>query len=244
MVRLGTLLSIALLAMTPASATLAPQTQGYSVVEFNPKRTVEIRGAIAGPAMFDIVDKIVELSNTPGNIDIVIASPGGSIVLMNIIVKAMEVAQYKGANIRCAVPVLAASAAFTVFAACDERYAFDNSLLLFHPARVGSMSGPVTHKDAQELAESLKEADQDLRDYLLPKLGMDPVLFESAFQGEKFWKAKNLRKVTTDFVVIVDAMIGIDRLFSLNPSADSEDNKAENPAKKLIEGADNVPQAR
>lgn len=243
MVKLGSLLSLALLAVTPASATLAPHTQGHTMVEFNPARTVELRGAIAGPGMFDVIDRIIELSETPGNIDIVIASPGGSIVLMNIIVKAMEVAQYNGANIRCAVPVLAASAAFTVFAACDERYAFDNSLLLFHPARVGSVPGPVTQKQATELGQDLKEADQDLRDYLLPKLGMDPVLFEKAFQDEKFWKAKNLAKVTTNFVIIVDTMVGIERLFSLNPKGGT-DNKTENPAKKLVEGADNVPSTR
>jgi hypothetical protein len=125
--------------------------------------------------MFQRANELFALAaenNSP--IDIVISSPGGSISHGLTFIKAMDDVKRKGVKIRCFVPTLAASMAFTIFTQCSERYALPFSRLLFHSPRVGGSGHfQITAQGARELADGLTQAEVALLKMIMPVLGVD-----------------------------------------------------------------------
>ena len=224
------MLKLASLSLVLSTGLFASESQP-DVIEFAPERTISVVGPIMGKSYLEKASQIVALSATPGDINLFINSPGGSVIIMNLMLSAMEAAQATGSTIKCATPVYAASAAFTILAACDVRYVLRNSMLLFHPVRTPVMA-IVKAKDAKEMAAELDEIDQALINYLLSKLDMDRKLFLKAFYDEKFWTASDLALHAPGFLTIVKAIKGID-MFQIEP----EDGEPSDLAKSVLGAA-------
>jgi ATP-dependent protease ClpP protease subunit len=190
-------------------------TASAGTLTFKPERTIRITTQIGGSSIA-IANKIANLSESPGDIDMLINSPGGNVFVMNIITAAMEMAQERGVKFNCVSTVGAASAAFTIFAHCDNRYAMAGTRLLFHPASVSGVSERLTEFKALELYKELNKIDLALARYLLPVMGMDEAQFVIAFVTEKWWDGPELDAATKDdFMSIVTRVDGLKNPFDI-----------------------------
>ena len=145
---------------------------------------------------------------------LVINSPGGSVVAGLQVITTMRIAQSRGVTIKCIVPMMAASMAFQIFAECDERYAFDNSLLLWHPIRV-TVNGVLTPKRATELAKMMALYEKHMVDVLLAKLEIDPEVFYYHYYSETLHLGVGLKEIAPDFLTLIQDVEGIKIPFSM-----------------------------
>ncbi len=180
-----------------------------------PKRTIYVTGVIAGNAI-DIASKIESLSrtSTDEDIDLIINSPGGSIVAGMQILSAMQVAQARGVNIRCFVPMLAASMAFAIYAQCDERYALPYTLLLWHPGKLSS-NAPMTEDTTRYSAQRLAAVEKELNTLEFEALGVSKEFFVYHYIHETLWTAKELVMYATKFAEIVDNFEGVENPYTI-----------------------------
>lgn len=169
----------------------------------DPSRTVYIRGVVGGNALA-VAGQIEKLSSDSERpIDIIINSPGGSILAGLQTISAMEVAKERGVTIRCFVPHLAASMAFQIFMHCDERYALEQTMLLFHPATVGGGNGFNT-EDLLYWGDRLRKMELPLVKKLIKTLGVSRKFFFYHYRNETMWLGSELIKETTCFSLVTN----------------------------------------
>lgn len=176
-----------------------------------PEGTIVIVGEI-GRGTLSVPQRILEASAEGTKpVHLFINSPGGSVVLGNMIVQALNTARAKGSLLVCGTGVLAASMGFSILAACDIRYALPNARLLFHPPRINAGGGTVvTPKEASFLADDLSRTDKEVREYLLsrlPKVSTD--FFDFHYTKETLWQASSFNVEIPGFIKLVDDMPGI-----------------------------------
>lgn len=190
------------------------------VVYMTGPRTIRIAGEIGGNAL-GIVNEIEEMSAKSAlPINLVINSPGGSVLVGLQVVEAIHIAQERGVVVRCAVTNLAASMAFLIFAECDERYALTNSLLLFHPARAMIMFAALKAEDARYMAEELESINADACERLESSMGVatdaQKKWFDYHFKNETMWTAGRLLKQIPrrNWLTLVSDIKTKDKLFN------------------------------
>lgn len=177
-------------------------------------RHIDILGVIDG-SMVNIaqqIDKLSQRSDEP--ITMLINSPGGYVFVGDIILNAMKIAQQRGVEFHCLSTVYAASMAFSIYNACDYRYAFETTRLLFHPMWIATQGSRVS-----ELAVSIQnsvEREARLKEELQQKLKMDTTLFELNYQAETFWTASRLQAYAAfNYIRIIDSVKNIPNLFAV-----------------------------
>lgn len=190
------------------------------VVHMTGPRTIRVAGEI-GPGALGMVNKIEQLSAESAlPINLVINSPGGSVLAGLQVVEAIHIAQERGVVVRCAVTNLAASMAFLILAECDERYALANSLLLFHPARAMIMFAALKAEDARYMAEELESINADACERLESSMGVATAAqkkwFDYHFKNETMWTAGRLLKQVPrrNWLTIVSDIKTNDKLFN------------------------------
>lgn len=170
----------------------------------DPKRVVKLVGQVDG-ASFAIARDIEKMSRTSGNIDMLINSPGGSVYVGMAIVEAMRAAKSRGVVFRCAVGVMAASMGFIILNECNERYAFSNARLLFHPVSLSVRGSRV-----QELLVDLNHTDLEekaIMKNLQESMGLDWKTFHRNYFAETFWQAAIFRDTVADGWITIVAQI-------------------------------------
>lgn len=149
-------------------------------------------------------------------IDILINSPGGSVMAGGFVLDAINLAKSRGYVVRCHTAVLAASMAFSIYNACSERYAFPNSALLFHPARV-YVEGALGAKDAAFIAVELQALNDALIAELVGSLGMGLEEVTYAFYMEKMWTGTELAAAAKPgYITVVTDIEGIEYPFEIS----------------------------
>ena len=207
-------LALAVFTSTAAFSKAAPAV--------DPKRTVKVIGEVNGNIISQ-GDALLKLSKNPGNIDIVISSPGGSVAAGTFFITAMDMATARGNNLRCYVSGLAASMAFQILAHCSERYALPTAYLLWHPVRAGFMMASFTPLQAAQLAEDLGRTEEWATNDLIGRLFDDEEdFFWHHYHAETLFVASELAKRMPGLVTIVDDMPGVD---SISPAGGAGENK-------------------
>ncbi len=135
------------------------------------------------------------------NIDIVIDSPGGSVVAGMEFVNLMATAKAQGSRIRCYVTNVAASMAFQILTQCNERYAQPGSLMLWHGVRMQTQA-PITAAVAAQLARSLSTLDDLIRYQLNSTLNLPVRKINQAFDDELLWSGTSLHAAAPKFIKI------------------------------------------
>jgi len=190
-------------------ASLGAGKAPTAAVSLNPGRTLYISGVIAqnGIRLSQDIMKLA-IQDTTQDINLIINSPGGIIMAGNMIIQAMNIAQARGIKFNCVSGIMAASMAFSIFHHCDNRYAFPQSLLLFHPARAMGID-TITGRQAQDIADQLLPMDADLLEDL-KSMGMDQALMEKAYYDERMWTGVELYKATRHgYIIIINDVKGI-----------------------------------
>lgn len=164
----------------------------------SPERTIIINGVISDSMFMPTLDAMNKLAATGNTIDIILSSPGGSVIAGSLLIDRMEQLKLAGVNFRCVVRDVAASMAFQLLLHCNERYSTPHAFLLWHPVRI-FMRGPLTADMAQTLLVQLGEADEmaihDLRAYL-PMPDSDLMWH---FKNETLHQAFNLQMLAPTF---------------------------------------------
>jgi ATP-dependent protease ClpP protease subunit len=107
----------------------------FDIVELTENNHVVLKGEINEES---ISQAIVDISNLGDNDEVVlfICSPGGSVLAGNNFIQFMNFLRQKGKTFTC-VADQAASMAFGIFQACDNRYVTPSSILMQHQMSVG-----------------------------------------------------------------------------------------------------------
>jgi ATP-dependent protease ClpP protease subunit len=195
-----------ILAAAAAILSCAP-TPAHADTETSINQTID--GVVDG-SVVDLADKLMAAS-APGTlrrVNLLLNSPGGGVLEGSVYISAMEVAKTRGAEINCYVPLVAASMAFSILAHCDNRYALEGALFLWHPPRVVTGNYPLTPKDAAVLALDLaavsKRMVKDLRKYLPIKTST----FYYHFNAETLHTAPELIALSPGWITIVKDIKG------------------------------------
>lgn len=144
---------------------------------------------------------ILGLADTSAEpITLFIHSQGGSVASGQVILDAIAAVQARDITVRCVVAGGALSMAMHILAACDERYGYSDSLLLWHP--IGAYAQPAHHTFEEwvtvyaEILEREYTLDAALRD----TLGISEALFQLALRRETHWRCRDLAKVAPGFI--------------------------------------------
>lgn len=215
------LFSMSILGVFPAIAG--------SAIDMRGSRTLRVTGEIniSSLKLAGDIEQLSAVSKEP--INLIINSPGGSVVAGMQLVESLHIAQERGVKIRCAVTNLAASMAFILLAECDEKYALSNSLLLFHPARAMLMFAALRAEDARYMAEELEAINTDACERLESSMGVvtaaHKAWFNYHFEHETLWSASRLVKQVPrkNWLTVVPDILTDKALFSnLNGSDDEQ----------------------
>jgi len=189
---------VALVAMV-ASIALA------DTLNFPDKNTMIIEGEIDG-SLFGMAEELLEKAKDKKQFNLIISSPGGSIVAGMIFIEAMQRAQERGTKFVCIVDKMALSMGFVILAACDYRYIMETSLLLFHPARV-EMRGYSTAKNMKTTAKQLNIYNEYIDSLIRPVLNISDKLYKDYGDNDMIMTGVHIMKISPKFAVIVDDFV-------------------------------------
>lgn len=221
MVKLIRTLVAGLLALSVAGAAHASpgfDKSSYTLT-LDPERTITIGYGIDGGLLVQAREVEAMMENNAKPVYMVINSPGGSVTAMNQFVSVMDRAKQRGVKFRCVVSVMAASAAFQILAHCNERYAFKESLLLFHPMWT-SVKRASTNRVRKIYLDMLR-LERPLIKYLQWVLGLTNDDFWFHYNHETLWRAEDLAEETNDFITLVLDVKGNRGALFFNPFARS-----------------------
>lgn len=173
------------------------------VFEANAGRIIVVEGVIDGKVLrkADALVYLTKESKEP--VTIVINSPGGSILAGMQFMSAMDIAKSRGVTLRCVVPMFAASMAFHILAACDERYALRNALFLWHGPRTDLM-GTFTSRDLDVISESLTRFGDMLDPQLIKALSISDEEFYYYYHSDAILTVRDLIRLSVYFIKPVD----------------------------------------
>lgn len=188
--------------------TLLSCTAQASTFNPDPARTLILEGEVGRNAV-QLADQMLDMANASNDdIYMIINSPGGSVLSGMQLLTAMQIAEARGIHIRCMVTQLAASMAFITYAQCTDRYAFANSLLLWHPMRSGTEKG-VTEEEARAMAEDMARLSKPLILLQWKALDISWKTFYKHYKLETLWVASALKELTPNFMTIVSDVEGV-----------------------------------
>lgn len=118
----------------------------------------------------------------------------------------MNVAKERGVTLRCVVPTYAASMAYHIFGACDERYALPKSQLLWHQM---TASGKMNADQADYIAREMRRQERRLDRALIFAMKCNPRWYVYHRNNETMWSAEDLHDALPKFFQIVDDVQGL-----------------------------------
>lgn len=187
------MLCVAVLSLTSCLVRAEPAVQM--------DRAMVIDGVIQGDNLAALNKAL--LSKKSGDVvDLVISSPGGSIVTGFEFVSNMEAAKQRGVTINCFVVKYAASMAFQILLHCDSKYVLDRSFLLWHRARVmlGGFGGePMTSPQLSALGRDLEKTDSVILAEVLKYMQMEESDIKYHFEHETLHIGEQLAKESNTF---------------------------------------------
>ena len=144
-------------------------------ITLNPDDTLVLRGRVTSESVAKIIDKIV--SSPREHFFFYITSPGGSIYAGNNLIAAMH---SSGKTFTC-IASTAASMAFGILQACDERLVTENSLVMQHVASY-SLEGeaPNNHSYASLIERMVEQMDAQQAD----RIGMSLENFKKKIRDD------------------------------------------------------------
>lgn len=183
-------------------------------------KVMVIDTAISNGTMFPLINELRRMAvskTTPKSktVDLVINSPGGSVVVGFEFLSLMSNLQDQGWKFRCSVYHVAASMAYQILNQCDERRALQNSFLLWHRARVfigGLFGQAMTAPLAATLSEDLAAIDQIIFSQLqsgMGDAGASDEYLSHHFEAETLHVAANLHAAVPKYLSVYSSIPGL-----------------------------------
>lgn len=201
----------------------------HAAEDFDPANTYIISGIIGQGNILGIGKELLERSRTGENeeVKLIISSPGGEITTGMLFISLMEEAKSNGLYIKCYVPDLAASMAFSILLHCSSRDALSNAVLLWHRARVimgGLFGTPLTGPELAYTGLELMRMDNHILREVQERVGGDPKWVRYHFEHETAHLAYDLHARSPYFITAHTSIPGL--LSTLLDSTKKNKNKA------------------
>lgn len=176
--------------------------------------TLLIKGPIANETMGPILkqmDGLIVADPAPSRVTLILDSPGGSVYTGFKFISQMKTLQGKGTKFHCYVPGMAASMAFHILTQCDKRVVLEESMLLWHRARIFVLFAVVTAPSAKEVVKDLEPLDNLILQSVLGTVGKDMSRSEviDHFERETFHVGVNLCAAAPRFCVAKSHVPGL-----------------------------------
>ena len=195
------------------TSLLAGTALGETLV-VDPNRTVYINGPIDSGTIYQ-GNKLLNLAKkNKSPVYMVINSPGGGVLAGMQVITMMRILKSRGVEIHCVAPMMAASMAFQFFTECTHRYAFEYSMLLFHPIRV-NIRGVLTPNEAFRLAKDMRRYEKHMVDVLKRELAIESRVFYRHYYNETMHLGIGIKEMSPDFLTIIDDLVGVPTPFSM-----------------------------
>lgn len=206
-----------------ALAVLATSTFAYSAETLDPNRTVYVKGPISSQTLAPVQRKMEELLASPDRttVNILINSPGGEVLSGMSLVNKVLALKERGIDVDCYVLDMAASMAFQLFTQCTNRFALNNSYLLWHGVRT-SYFGPITTDTARAMVSDLKRMDATVLGQLYSSLSLKPADVRKHFRHETLWTGAQLSEVDFQFVTVEGAYLKVTEVMAKEKMVTSE----------------------
>lgn len=168
----------------------AALSNSFTVTDY--ARHIELIGVVQDNAL-DLANKINDLSNSSNKeITILINSPGGNVSTGMLMVDSMRQAKARGVKFRCLSTVLSASMAYIILAECDSRYAFGNTLLLWHEISLSVRGAKV--RDLYNTLPPILELQARVDKDLMNVMDLSEEIYQQHSKSETMWTASELIK--------------------------------------------------
>lgn len=177
------------------SAKAAPSSERVFLV---PERTIVLAGPITDRLYAPVSEAMTKIVATHDVVDIILSSPGGSVIVGSLWIDQMEQLKANGVTFRCFVRDIAASMAFQLLLHCNERYSAPHAFLLWHPVRV-FVQGVLTAEASATLAAQLADADSVALHDLRAALDMPEERLMWHFRNETLHQAMTLMRSAPKF---------------------------------------------
>lgn len=182
------------------------------VLSVDNKRLVRVVGEIDGGILRSASQVLSLADDNKEPIYVMLNSFGGSIYPGLQFVQAIEIAKSRGIVIKCFVTNTAMSMAFYILTYCSERYAFENSLLLWHPAKAGLM-GSFDQQTLRAISKDLARLENPMIENMLTRTGIARKTFMYHYKNETVWVSPALNVLAPGFLTVVTDVPGVDNLF-------------------------------
>lgn len=198
------ILSVLLASMT--GSCFAGEDNVPPQLSVDPAKALVISGPIGRGNILPIGKQLIDMANAgETSVDLIISSPGGEVTTGFLFLNMMETAKESGLHIRCFVPTVAASMAFSILVHCDERHILDKSFLLWHRAAVtlggGMFSGGTAMRSPElaKLAEDLAKLDQLILREVSAALQIDGAIVSYHFDAQTLHTGSDLAALAPKF---------------------------------------------
>lgn len=185
----------------------------HAEVSVNPENAVVIDGVISRGNIDPVAEALLAMAaEGRESADLIINSPGGEVVTGFMFINKLEAAKEQGLRIRCFVPEVAASMAFSILTHCDERYALSRSFLLWHRARVqlgGFFGAAMTGPELLRAGRDLESMDNIILTEVLKSVDMSESDIRYHFEAETLHVARNLHSLAPKFVTVYKYIPGL-----------------------------------
>lgn len=176
---------------------------GASAAPAAPTIVLEDTAVIDQPIMQNNLEPISKfISQSVGTrplVNLVINSPGGSVMDGFAFLNRLDYARSKGLIVRCFVPELAASMAFQILLHCDQRYALKRAGLLWHRVSVQVRGASLNSINTSDLLRELLSIDQLIIQELEENLNVPKALLLFHLNKETLHTAPNLARLAPGF---------------------------------------------
>lgn len=168
--------------------------QKPTVLEFNSRNLITIRGPIQGSSSSGWITQMNDRDPDTETMYIYLSSPGGSVLEGQKLVDQIKTMQNSGLTVVC-VADFAASMAFVILQSCPKRMALPSSVLMQHQMSLG-LDGPL--ENVNNYLDFIHQINENLESMQAERLNMTVSAFKSKVVND-WWipghNAKNLNVV-------------------------------------------------
>lgn len=149
----------------------------------------------------------MKMATSKAPITILIDSPGGSVIAGMRFIQAMEIAKVRRVKLNCVVTGHAMSMGIHILAGCNNRYVFNHSLLLTHPASFFAF-GSINEEKARVMADQLQFLTEFLDAKLFKTVGVSRSTYNYWYKNELVLSGAYVAKKAPDFVTVIHNISG------------------------------------
>lgn len=150
------------------------------LVTLTSDNVVTLRGPVTTSSVSDTIQRMISVTQTHNEVNLVLSTPGGSVVDGYQLVQVIDALAKQGKTVNCIADV-AISMGFVIFQSCPNRYVRPSSILMQHQMSFG-ISGPIEH--VNNYVKFVNGMERDLTERQAKRLGLSEEEFRDRIRSD------------------------------------------------------------